>query len=281
DALLQPFGEFSPMGLLWSFMAASLSYTIFGGLSEMVGGLLLTVRRTTLLGALISIAVMTNVVVLNFSYDVPVKLYSLHLLLLAVFLILPDLRRLANVLVLNRPAEPARIEPLFQRKRLRQGAAILCVVLVAALTIWELYESYGYAKEYGYFSPKPPLYGIWEVDELVVDGQVRPPLLTEKDRWRRVAIDYYDSLLIQLTDDSWHGFLLNLDDQKKTLTLTNYKDETWKSAFSYTEPGPGLLVMEGTFGGKKIQAKLHRVDESKFLLISRGFHWINERPFNR
>jgi hypothetical protein len=185
--------------------------------------------------------------------------------------------------VLNRPAEPARIEPFFQRKRLRQGARIVWALLVAALIIGELYVSYGYAKEYGYLGPKPPLYGIWEVDEIVVDGQVQPPLLTEKDRWRRVAIDYYSSFLIQLMDDSWLGrdLILQLDDKKKTLTLTKYKDEKWKSAFSYTEPGPGLLVLEGTFDGKKIQARLHRVDESKFLLISRGFHWINERPFNR
>jgi hypothetical protein len=26
---------------------------------------------------------------------------------------------------------------------------------------------------------------------------------------------------------------------------------------------------------------LHRTDETKFLLKSRGFHWINEHPFNR
>jgi len=62
-------------------------------------------------------------VTINFSYDVPVKLYSSHLLLLAVFLILPDLRRLASLLVLNRPTEPARIEPLFQRKWLRLASA--------------------------------------------------------------------------------------------------------------------------------------------------------------
>ena len=281
DALLQPFGEFSPMGLLWSFMAASLSYTVFCGLAEMISGLFLTVRRTTLLGALVCIVVMSNVVMLNFSYDVPVKLHSSHLLLLAVFLILPDLRRLANVLVLNRPAEPAKAEPLFQGKWLRRSAVILCAVFAAALTIRELYTSYGYAKEYGYFSPEPPLYGIWEVDEMVVDGQVRPPLLTEKDRWRRVVFDYYESFSIQLTDDSWHSFVLQLDDKKKTLALTNYKDETWKSAFSYTEPGPGLLTMEGTMDGKKVQVRLHRLDPSKFLLVSRGFHWINERPFNR
>lgn len=27
--------------------------------------------------------------------------------------------------------------------------------------------------------------------------------------------------------------------------------------------------------------RLHRLDETKFLLVSRGYHWINEFPLNR
>jgi hypothetical protein len=38
--------------------------------------------------------------------------------------------------------------------------------------------------------------------------------------------------------------------------------------------------MEGTLNGK-IKARLRRAESSDFLLISRGFHWINEYPFNR
>ena len=36
-----------------------------------------------------------------------------------------------------------------------------------------------------------------------------------------------------------------------------------------------------TMDGETIQAKLRRADEKSFLLTSRGFHWINEYPFNR
>ena len=51
--LVKPVGEMSPMGLLWTFMAASPAYAIFGGTAEIVGGMLLAFRRTTLLGALV------------------------------------------------------------------------------------------------------------------------------------------------------------------------------------------------------------------------------------
>src|SRR6185436_9344811 len=76
DRLLTTFGNASPMGLLWTFMGFSRVYTLFAGLAEMVGGILLISRRTTLLGALISSGVLGNVVLLNFCYDVPVKQFS-------------------------------------------------------------------------------------------------------------------------------------------------------------------------------------------------------------
>ena len=55
------------------------AYIIFSGLAEVTGATLLLFRRTATLGAMTSAAVLLNVVMLNFCYDVPVKLYSLNL----------------------------------------------------------------------------------------------------------------------------------------------------------------------------------------------------------
>ena len=101
----------------------------------MLGGLLLVARRTTLLGALVSIGVLTNVVMLNFCYDVPVKLFSAHLLAMAVFLVLPDLRRLADLLVFNRGVEPAADPAALRRKWLHRGALVLRTVFVLVCTV--------------------------------------------------------------------------------------------------------------------------------------------------
>jgi hypothetical protein len=84
--LMQPIGTVSPMGLLWRFMGASKVYAGFGGVLEIGAGLMLFWRRTFLAGAISAAAVMLNVVMLNFSYDVPVKIYSTHLFLMAVYL---------------------------------------------------------------------------------------------------------------------------------------------------------------------------------------------------
>lgn len=41
---------------------------------------------------------MLNVAMMNFCYDVPVKQFSSHLCLMALFIMLPEAQRLANVL---------------------------------------------------------------------------------------------------------------------------------------------------------------------------------------
>ena len=101
-----PYGDGSPMNILWSFMGSSTAYTIFGGVMEVLPGLLLFFRRTALLGALAGFAVMFNVAALNYCYDVPVKLYSTHLCVVALLLAAPDARRLAGMFLRNEGAEP-------------------------------------------------------------------------------------------------------------------------------------------------------------------------------
>jgi hypothetical protein len=281
DRLLQPFGDASPMGLLWTFMGASMAFNIFTGGGEFVGGLLLSFRRTALLGALVVIAVMSNVVMLNFSYDVPVKLYSLHLLGMAVFLTIPHMRQLINLLLLNRRTEPVEYRPYFARPWLNRGAQILCALLVA-LFVWQaLNRSYTGRHTYGDLSPRSPLYGIWNVEEFEIDGEVKPPLITDKNRWRRVVFDNPRTFSLQLMSDSRSRFGLALDAEKKTLALTKRDDPNWKTMLTYERIDPEKLTLDGTFDGKKIRAKLQRVEPSQFLLVNRGFHWINEFPFNR
>ena len=124
--LVEPYGNFSHMGVLWASIGASPAYEIFAGCAEMLGGLLLIVPRTTTLGALVCLADMTQVFMLNMTYDVPVKLLSFHLILLSLFLLAPDLQRLANIFFLNRAAGPSTQPPLFTTARANRIALASC-----------------------------------------------------------------------------------------------------------------------------------------------------------
>ena len=262
-------------------MGASDSYNVFSGAGEFVGGLLLTTRRTTLLGALVSIGVLSNVVMLNFSYDVPVKLFSCHLLAMAALIAAVDWRRLVGFFLLNRAVEPAMCRPLFPRRWLNHSAAVVRTGLVAAFAAWSLYGAIESRKAFGDAAPKSGLYGIWSVEEFEVDGKDRPPLLTDDSRWRRVVFDYPKMIAIQLMSNTRQRYLLKLDEKERTLELSKRDEPTWKSTLTYERADPESLRLNGAFDGRQLRVRLRLVSASQFLLVSRGFHWINEYPFNR
>src|SRR5207237_1307990 len=144
------------------FMGYSTAYTFFSGAIETIAGALMFSQRATPLAALLVCAGMGNVVMMNLSYDVPVKLYSMNLLLMAVVLLLPDARRIANVLVLNRPSDASSLRKLPRSPRLRRftvAAKALAVGGIVAMTVVPPFQA---RKVRGDRAPKPALFGIYE-----------------------------------------------------------------------------------------------------------------------
>jgi len=134
--LNQTYGASSPMHLLWFFMKFSRPYAIFGGLMEVIPGVLLLFERTETIGALGSAAVMLEVAVLNFCYDVPVKLYSTHLFFMSVFLLLPDLKPMWEFFVRRRPAVLQSVwVPRSERRPLRIARRV-AFGLLCFLCVW-------------------------------------------------------------------------------------------------------------------------------------------------
>jgi hypothetical protein len=68
---------------------------------------------------------------------------------------------------------------------------------------------------------------------------------------------------------------------KHTLTLRKATDSTWKPVLAYERPTPTKLTVEGDIDGKRVRMAMTQRDLNSFLLISRGFNWIQEYPFNR
>ena len=279
--LLEPYGNFSPMAVLWSSIGASPSYEIFAGCAEMLGGILLLAPRTATLGALVCLADMIQVFMLNMTYDVPVKLFSFHLVLFSLFLLAPDIRRLLTFFFTDRTVAPARSTALFRTARANRIAVILQVVFGTYLIGVGIYGAIDGWHQYGGGRPKSALYGIWNVDEMTVDGQLRSALFTDHDRWRRVVFDFPTFASFQRPDDTFTGFSSTIGEKDNTLTLTKAADKNWKANFTYSRPAPDQLLLNGSMDGHQVQMKLKFLDRGKFTLVNRGFHWINEYPFQR
>jgi hypothetical protein len=72
---------------------------------------------------------------------------------------------------------------------------------------------------------------------------------------------------------------LNMDE--KTLALTKGSDPDWKANSTFERVDEDHLTIDGDIDGHRTHASLMRFDESNFLLKNRGFHWVQELPFNR
>jgi uncharacterized membrane protein YphA (DoxX/SURF4 family) len=278
--LLQPLGDFSPMGLLWTFMSFSRSYTLFTGWIEVLGGALLIFRRTTLLGALICSAAMLNVVILNLSYDVPVKQFSIHLLLAALLILWPERQRLINIFLLDRATTSSPIPPLIAHPTLQRWGsgmtlATTGLILTATLILSVINPLDTVAQ------PRPSIAGMWRVEEFRFEGASLPPLTTNPWRWQRFVIDNSSRASLQLMDGTVRSYVLQLNEPSKSISLSRGGNPSSRGTFTYQQPRVDTLTIEGELDNRRVEVVLHAEDLEDFTLTSRGFHWVTEVPFNR
>jgi hypothetical protein len=273
-ALLRPFGQLNSTWVLWLQVGSSYPYEIALGAVEVAAGLLLFWPRTATLGALLALASMAQVFLLNMTFDVSVKILSFHLLLLAVVLLAPQAKRLANMLVLQRPSPPAAQPALFINSRANKGATAVQVGLGAWVLAGSILLSWLDWSHYGGGRPKPELYGIWAVTSFTRDGASVPPLTTERDRWRRLIIDDPERLSYQRMDDVIVTKTAVIDAHAITLT------DAPQSKFSINRTAPDGLNLAGQLDGHPVTMTLRRLDLDRFPLNRNRFHWIQQYPDN-
>jgi hypothetical protein len=278
--LTQYIGERSPGGFAWTFLGFSIPYEVFAGAAETLAATLLLFRRTRTFGALVGAAVLANVFMLNMSFDIPVKQYSGHLLLMCVFLAALDRERLIDFFLRGRGTAAPRHFELFAARRSKIAAWVAGVIVAVWMISSTFYSEYSGLYEFGRLSPRGPLYGIFEVEEVIKNGAVQPPLLTDATRWRRFATNKF-SALVRLATDSAVGFGLRTDTLKRTATLANGPDSTKWVHLTYLFTDSMHLALAGRIAGDSVEMKLRRRPESSYLLVSRGFHWVNEVPYFR
>lgn len=279
--LLQALGDSSPMGLAWNFMGYSKGYNFFAGFLEVLGGFLLCFRRTATLGALIVFGVMSNVVAMNFCFDIPVKLYSMHLVAMALYVLWPDVIRLIDFLILNEPVYARRFIAVFSSAGLNLARTIFKIVFIGGLLVYSFIQSKQYQKQFGEKAPKPALYGMYEVETFVHNGDTLPPLRTDTSRWHKLVISYKDRAMVRMVSDSVRGFEFKVDEKLQSIRMTPQRDTLQKFQLTYEQPSKEQLILRGQSKRDTLLIKMRTIDRNSFLLVNRGFHWINEFPFNR
>ena len=271
--LLRPFGQLRPNWVLWLQVGSSYPYEIVLGMVEVVAGVLLFWPRTATLGALLALASMAQVFLLNMTFDVSVKLLSFHLLVIALVLLAPQAQRLANVFVLERMSQPATQPALPITARAAKIGTAIQIALGAWVLIGSLIISGLEWFEYGGGRTKPELYGIWTVTDFTLDGAPLPPLTTQRNRWQRLIIDDPDRLSYQRMD----GVIVTTNAAIDAHTIT-IPDAPLTAKLDIDRTAPDRLNLSGRVHGQPVTMTLRRLNLDDFPLRRSRFQWVQEYP---
>jgi hypothetical protein len=278
--LAQPLGDFTPMGLAWTFMGYSKAYNMFTGLGEVIGGLLILFRRTVLAGTLLLVVVMGNIVALNFCYDIPVKIFSSLLLLMALWVAWPYRTRMYQFFIKNCDVLPHPFYNVVLKKWQQVTLRVVKFLIIAWAFGYNFYENYSYYAEYGDDTPRQEFEGIYDVQYFVRNSDTILPLTTDTTRWRKLHVNGYGGAIIQLMNDSMRRFRVAKDSKEKKWVFTNSADTNYKFTLHYIKQDSTNYLFGGPVGKDNLMVKIRKLPEN-YQLLRRGFHWINEYPYNR
>lgn len=281
DRLLKTYGQSSPMGLLWTFMGASKTYSMYAGLSEVIAGTLLIFRRTRTLGGLVTFGVMFNVFMLNVAYDVPVKLFSAQLMLMGLYIAMIDRKAILGLLLFRKSEGIAPWPPMFKTPVKNYILLTVQVLLVFYMFQSQIDRGITSRKQYGELREKSALFGLYDVTEYVQNGDTIPPLLTDDQRWQRVILDAPTRTIVMYMDDRMRYYTSTIDTTENIMTISVGRDSLKKDyPFTYEKLEDGLRL-SGVLEQDTLDMKLKTYDLSNFYLTNRGFHWVNEVPWHR
>ncbi|WP_425235393.1 hypothetical protein [Ulvibacterium sp.] len=305
--LTERVGDMSPMHLAWAFFGHSYEYNVFMGLVE-AGALLLLFRRTTALGAILTMAALANVIVVNISFDVHAKMYPIALFIMALFLFLRDGGSIVRFF-LNGQANSLSIikAPLYKKQWKRILKMAIKVVVVGYFLIASIKDTAGYQKSNEeHLNAKSGYSGLYDINSFTLNEDTL--LIDNPLRWKQLIIGDIMVEAIRFQSDSI-TFINFKVDKKELLLYGNPTDLSEKIQEVYNELGIADNIYYGMdsilIARKKISrlylekidsttlqiwgkikndsvfiiAKRKPVKINEFRLKKRRFHWVNESSY--
>jgi hypothetical protein len=245
--LMQPVGNLNSHDLFWTFMGASKSYRIFAGLLETIAGIMLLFRRTSTMGALLAIILLTNILILNMAYDTWVKLIAFHLIVFGIVILIPDIRTLFRIFILKQNARLAAVPPVIENQKYKWLQYTLKSVafglMIFAFGVTELWNTDG----------EPPyrnIVGIYEITKF----NLRPELTLSTPRpWKRMVINQFDFMTIHYPDDSIARFNFKADTTARSLELRWGQQGDGRSELRYSVVNENEWLFRGTVGNDSVE----------------------------
>lgn len=281
--LATPLGDYLPMRFSWMFIGYSFSYQFFSGLIEVVAALLLLFRPTATLGILVSLGVFFNVMMLNLSYDIPVKINSITLVVICCWLLAMELPRLIAFFFHNRAESSNILQFPFSTKRGRRLARTVKWVFVGlTMGVTVMLSLQSYNQQHNKINPPVLKTGMYDVLLQVHQGDTLSIADTDSLFWQNFVLDKGMEGSIKTTDSRFRQrygrgyFNYKVNSVRSTLSLfRRTSDSVPIVQFRYEVKDSVTLMLRSIPLTDSLQLTLRR-RTTVFPLGEKQFHWISE-----
>lgn len=153
-----PLGQIGGLALCWRFYEYSPLMKNFVIATQVLGGILILFNRYTNLAALTLVVVFTNIVIIAFGHHVHLELFTICMLLMSLYLLLLDYRRLSSVFL--KPAYNSSV-PFYFSKKSASGWIVFEVFFAVFFILMLGYREYKITSTYD--AAVLPISGIWKI----------------------------------------------------------------------------------------------------------------------
>lgn len=257
NILYTPFGQLSKDILYWSTMGISPAYSVITGAIEVVAALLLLFRRTRVPGLLLAVMALFQIVIINLSFDISVKTFSLLLLAMALYGLMPALGPLYRMLVLQKEAKLRAETSLRVRPHIRLGVKVFAVGLMVLQAV------YPYLSQTGSGSV---LAGAYEVTEVSEAGK---PLALHQFPVKRIFILEKGYIIFQHHDDSMKDYYLKTNSPEGILVMQDYNGNKRQFRYEFTNSLLTIYLDKG----RDVVVRANKLDVDALPALQDEFHF--------
>ena len=259
NTLFTPLKDLSKDILYWSTIGISRSYSLFLGGAEIFVAVILLFRKTRLAGIVLGTGIMINVVAVNFSYDISVKVYSLFLLLGFLILLSPYFNYLYGVFTqkehIQKPKKKEEIFIKFQSKKWILKTPLILLFLAEGLLPYIQTNNFN---DDTYERPK--FHGAYSVDENEMEI-------------KNVFIHRHGYLIFQNKKDEFEDFKMELDSANNQLLVFNYRTKE-RFTLSYQFTDNSITWIGGKLANHSLNLQVRKEDLFNKEITKGGFSWV-------
>lgn len=245
NILYSNFGSLTKDTLFWSTMGTSQSYSIVTGVIEVIAGLLILFKRTRIAGFFLAFVVAINILLINISFDISVKLFTLFLLMVVFCNLYPFLKTTYAFFIQQKAVQLSSPYTISINKWMHTClcAGIIGLVLVPYLSAGNFNDDN---------ATRPFLHGAYQVEHFAINNDS----LSKYDfPYRRFFIHRNSYIIFQKEDDTMVDYFFEINEGAKQMEIRDYENNKIAVTYNYDEKTGALQLSFANKSNWIIQSK--------------------------